>query len=304
MTSSNKMESISYFKKGVFQPPKEYEEDVKHLRDWLKGQPHLPDISDEHLYLFLHSCIHNLTLTKATIEHYYTLRTHSPELFDDRDPMSTDCQNVFNMSEFIPLTRTTPEGYNVVLYKLSDPDPAKLNFVSSLKAFFIFNDIRLAEDGLSPGYVVIFDMKGVNLGHLTKVNLSAVKKFMTYIQECHPIRLKRVHVINTVAFMDKVLALVKPFMKSSLMSILHLHGPVESLEKFLPLEILPEEYGGKSESCSVIFGRERARMEKEYIAWLQQESSLKVDESKRQGKKNTETDSYGVEGSFRRLAID
>lgn len=78
--------------------------------------------------------------------------------------------------------RTTPEGYQVLMYRLSDSDPQKLFFNDLMKTFFLFNDIRLSEDGLSPGYIVIFDMKGVSLGHLTRVNLSAIRKFMSYIQ--------------------------------------------------------------------------------------------------------------------------
>lgn len=42
-------------------------------------------ISDEHLVLFLHSCFYRLEPAKLTIESYFTLRTHSPELFTNRD---------------------------------------------------------------------------------------------------------------------------------------------------------------------------------------------------------------------------
>lgn len=41
--------------------------------------------SDDLLILFLHSCFYRLEPTKATIESYFTLRTHSPELFTKRD---------------------------------------------------------------------------------------------------------------------------------------------------------------------------------------------------------------------------
>ena len=82
----------------------------------------------------------------------------------------------------VPVPKTTPEGYNVLIYRLSDADTSKLQFVDAMKGFFLFNDIRLSEDGLSPGYIVIFDMKDVCLSHLAKISLSAVRKFMHYIQ--------------------------------------------------------------------------------------------------------------------------
>lgn len=46
----------------------------------------------------------------------------------------------------------------------------------------MFNDMILSEDGLAAGYIVIFDMQGVHLGHLAKVSLGAIRKFMIYIQ--------------------------------------------------------------------------------------------------------------------------
>lgn len=76
----------------------------------------------------------------------------------------------------------TPEGYHILVYRLVDTDPSKLQFSEAVKAFCMFNDYRISEDGLTEGYVVIFDMKGVKLGHLTRVQLGPLRTFMTYIQ--------------------------------------------------------------------------------------------------------------------------
>ncbi|KAF2886974.1 hypothetical protein ILUMI_19200, partial [Ignelater luminosus] len=60
-----------------------------------------------------------------------------------------------------------------------------------------------------------------------------------------PVRLKGLHFINVVSFMDKLLALMKPFMKQELMDILYLHTEsVDSLFKFVPKECMPNEFGG------------------------------------------------------------
>lgn len=82
----------------------------------------------------------------------------------------------------IALPKQTPEGYQILMYRLTEFEPHKFAFNDALKSFFLFNDIRLSEDGLAPGYIVIFDMKGVCLGHLTRINLSSIRKFMSYIQ--------------------------------------------------------------------------------------------------------------------------
>lgn len=77
-------------------------------------------------------------------------------------------------------------------------------------------DANLYTEGCSPGYVFLFDMQGVGLGHLMKLSINSIRKFFEYIQEAMPVRLKAIHVLNTVWFMNKVLALIKPFMKQEL----------------------------------------------------------------------------------------
>lgn len=69
------------------------------------------------------------------------------------------------------------------------------------------------------GLIVLFDMKGVGLRHLTRVKLWAVKKFFVYVQEGLPIQLKAIHVLNCVWFIDKILSLVKPFYKPELLEL-------------------------------------------------------------------------------------
>ena len=44
--------------------------------------------------------------------------------------------------------------------------------------------------------------------------------------------------------MDKILALMNPFLKKELASVLYLHNSLEDFYKFVPKDILPMEYGG------------------------------------------------------------
>lgn len=46
----------------------------------------------------------------------------------------------------------------------------------------MFNDMVLSRDGPINGYVVVFDMQGVCLRHLTLVQFGALRNFMSYIQ--------------------------------------------------------------------------------------------------------------------------
>lgn len=115
----------------------------------------------------------------------------------------------------VPLPKLTKDNYKLFIYRLADPDPDKYNFVDALKTFLAVADVRLATDPDFPdGEVPIFDMAGFSLRHATKVVLPVLKKYMVYTQEAHPVQLKQIHVVNVPSFIDKVLAIVKPFMRS------------------------------------------------------------------------------------------
>lgn len=65
--------------------PELKEADIQMLREWSEKQPHLPKISDAMLALFLHSNYYRLEPTKASIDTFYSVRSHVPEFFKDRD---------------------------------------------------------------------------------------------------------------------------------------------------------------------------------------------------------------------------
>lgn len=54
--------------------------------------------------------------------------------------------------------------------------------------------------------------------------------------------------------MDKILALMNPFMKKELTSILYLHSDINEFYKFVPQDMLPKDYGGPLEETSVCKG--------------------------------------------------
>lgn len=75
------------------------------------------------MHRFLHCNYYDEEKTKITIENYYTMRTRFRDLFSNPDLLCDEFQNAMSFADFIPLPQTTPEGYKVVLFRLSDTDP-------------------------------------------------------------------------------------------------------------------------------------------------------------------------------------
>ncbi|KAJ8961947.1 hypothetical protein NQ314_005866 [Rhamnusium bicolor] len=64
------------------------------------------------------------------------------------------------------------------------------------------------------------------------------------MKEAYPVKLKEVHVVNVSPFVDTIINWVKPFLKEKIKNRIHVHSDFETLYKFVPQDVLPEEYGG------------------------------------------------------------
>ncbi|XP_017777268.1 PREDICTED: alpha-tocopherol transfer protein-like [Nicrophorus vespilloides] len=266
------------FLDGLKNYPAGKKKDLQKIRSWIITQAHLPTISDEYIYLFLHACYYNQDRTKQAIETYFTLRTNTASIFGNRDVDSNKIKTCTEIAHIIRLPKDTPEGYKVLMYSVKDTDYTKLVFADAVKGFCMFNDCILSEDGLAEGYVVLFDMKGLALGHIARVSLPALKAFMVYIQEAHPARLKAVHVLNTANYINHIMRIVIPLIRSELISIVKFHKG--NVPEGFPVEIMPKDYGGEAPSTTELDGHTLSLMTK-YKQWLLDSETFRVDESRR-----------------------
>lgn len=83
-----------------------------------------------------------------------------------------------------------------------------------------------------------------------------------------------------------------------------MHTTNDTLEKFVPLEVLPNESSGQAGAIQEIHDNQVKKLV-DHVAWFQEEeANHRVNESLRPGKAKTATDLFGVEGSFKKLEID
>lgn len=263
---------------GPIKLPENRKKELQKVRTWLATQPHLPELNDEYIYLFLHGCYYSVEKAKTCIENYFTIRSNTPMLFAGRDVYNPKLQSMLCLAHLARLPKLTSEGYRVLMYSLRDPDPTKMFFNEAVKGFCMYNDCILSEDGLSEGYVIIFDMKGVSIGHLARVSLPAVRAFLLYIQEAHPARLKAVHILNTASWIHHILRIVVPLVKTEMMSIIHFHKG--NIPDGVPLELLPMDYGGEAPTMQELDDEVKGMIDK-YAIWLRETEEIRTDESKR-----------------------
>lgn len=273
------------------------------LKAWLITQPHLPqNIHPLLLKRYIHSTKGDLEYAKKIFVHGYTIRHNNPHIFGDRDPLEPKVQNVLKAIDMVPLPAVETSEDKFVFFRLVDCDPEKFHFNDVIRTFFIIADSRMVQPDIpmnDGGDIPIFDMNGFTLRHLTKVVLSTLRVYMKYAQEAHPVRLKAIHVINCTPFLDKVMYVVKPFMKKKVAEMLHFHLPnSEALYEHVPREVIFQNFDEIAKQKADWFKRLESLRE-----YFTDDTRWKIDETRR----TSYHKSHGtveLSGSLRKLEID
>lgn len=276
-------------------------EDIAHLKSWIEKQPHLPNAAEVDLIHFYHASEYSLQKTKELLEIHYTFRTDAPEFYPTPEYQPPRYNyNVWDICYIVLCPKPTPEGYRIIYCGLRDTNPSKYHFEIALAMFIRMMSSVEAEGGLCPGYVFIYDIAGITLQHLATVSVSLVKKFLYFVQDGVPVKVKAVHMINVTSIIDKIMFLIKPFIKKALFDMLYFHSDMEEFYKAIPKECLPCDLGGTSPSRNELLELTRQKVErcKDYLddEWRKNRSN--------EGKRTNSTMHNRMEGSFKKIEID
>ncbi|XP_050075280.1 alpha-tocopherol transfer protein-like [Anopheles maculipalpis] len=256
-------------------------ESIEKIKQWLSTQEHLPQLQDHEIALFLHANYGNEEATQRTIENYYTLRTSHRECFTDRDVFNDALQTALRIMMFTTLPGETKEGYKMVYTRLLITDASEFNHPQILKLMTMCLDLWVKLEGNANGHIMLTDMQGMHLGHMTKLNMGASKKHMFYVQEALPIRLKQIHFVNVVPFMNRIMFLMRPFLRKDVQEMINMHVDIDTLRKVVPVESLPNEYGGTAGTFQELHESFKDKLYANSNWFRSMESRYLVDEEKR-----------------------
>ncbi|XP_047989736.1 alpha-tocopherol transfer protein-like [Leguminivora glycinivorella] len=276
--------------------------DVKNIREWMMTQPHLPHehITDLDIILAYHRCDQNVQNTKKLIDLNFSLRNLFS--FYQNRKINKSLENALKTWLITPLKTRTKDGYTAIYCQILDTDPAKFVYSDVVRAFVMVMDLWQLEEGTAAGVVVILNMDRVLMGHLYKIDLTVAQHFFYFLQEAMFVRLKEFHIINAPSFVDRLLVMLKPFMKKELLQLrVHTVG-TQSLDEHFGCEELSKEI---REINGVKISNETWRKLQENEKFFEDESKKRVDEAKRPGESVSISKIFSsMEGTFRALQID
>ncbi|XP_042230140.1 alpha-tocopherol transfer protein-like isoform X2 [Homarus americanus] len=294
-------------KEEINEDPERRAEDIQHIRDWLKHQPHIKARTDDWTILrFLRGCKFSLQRTKEKTEMFYTCKSLCPEWYKNRDPQDKKMRAILELGLVMPLPPVSESQRRVMLARPGHRDPTTTSMDDVARTILLTLDLLLEEDetiGVT-GMLVVMDTGEITFQHAAQMTPTIMKKMATLIQEGYPLRPKGVNYINTPAAFDTVFNIMKSFMNEKIKRRTHIHGSdLDSLHKEVPKEVLPVEYGGTNGTIEDIkkYWLQRVDARRD---WLIEDEQYGVDESKRPGKAKTSADLFGIEGSFRKLNVD
>lgn len=98
------------------------------------------------------------------------------------------------------------------------------------------------------GAIVIFDMDGLSLQQTWQFTPQFAKRIVDWLQDCMPLRIKAIHIVNQPKIFNVVFALFKPFLREKLRNRIIFHGTDrKSLHSHISPQNLPPVYGGTSD---------------------------------------------------------
>uniref|UniRef100_A0A1B0FJ57 CRAL-TRIO domain-containing protein n=1 Tax=Glossina morsitans morsitans TaxID=37546 RepID=A0A1B0FJ57_GLOMM len=285
--------------------PARMDKDLQALKIWIEEQPHLcANTDDQFLICFLRGCKYSLEKAKKKIDSYYSFKTKFPEFCNVTNVDSARLREILRSGAFLYLpTPLHNNGPRVVLVRLSSAEMFSLEEVLAVN--HLLQDIAMLEDdnAVINGLVMIADHKEISLSHILQTTPTYLKKWITYNHESIPLRVKSIHFLNAPKIFDIVYNTAKPMLPLKQQDRFLNHNSLDSLSQYVPLKYLPKDYGGENGSRKEIIAEWDKKLDK-FRDYFSKSTQWCTDEKLRFDETKPNNDTFGSEGSFRKLEFD
>ncbi|GAB6019558.1 hypothetical protein CHUAL_001131 [Chamberlinius hualienensis] len=225
------------------------EDCVAILKHWIENEVEFYSrTDDDFLLIFLRSCDFDVELSKTVMTNYYKNRRDIPKWWANRTTTDETMQNVIRKRIMRVLTNTNKEQDLVGISTFSNLDENSITFDDVCKFATILTEFIMRRSICQQnGVTWIVDFYDTKIWFISKsLNPQSLKKFVTSIFGGSPTKINKLIFINMPAIGLPLVKLMLFFLPKAFKSKVFVYGTEwPTLSDHVPLEMLPEEYGGE-----------------------------------------------------------
>ncbi|XP_026469370.1 alpha-tocopherol transfer protein-like [Ctenocephalides felis] len=236
--------------KELRETPEVVEEGLKALRQLIEDEPdfYFPDDVD-YMTEFLRPCKYYAESAMDLMRRYYTFKIKHPAICQNVLPSKNRIAFEQGVISFMP--KRDKFGRRILIIqagkKWIPKDCSLWDMFKALQMALLaaMDEPKTQVNGVS----CIIDLKGLSLTHVYQFTPNFAKLASGWVQDCVPLRLKGLHVINQPYLFNMLFAIFKPFLRQKLRKRIHFHGSdFTQLCEWLGEENLREDMGGTLEA--------------------------------------------------------
>ncbi|XP_050040578.1 alpha-tocopherol transfer protein-like isoform X1 [Dermacentor andersoni] len=226
-------------------------ESLGRLCELIRETPSLDVPNDEKLLvMFLRVKKYRVEEAFKLFQNYVRVRRDVPDFFRDLTPANVPLRKICH-ENYLVMTSADGDalGRGVALLKLGAWNSTMCSFTDLIRGAMILASSCFYEDiSQIYGVACIVDLEGLGFHHFKQLTPSLLIKLAHITQDCAPIRLKALYIINYPSPFKALFEVVKPFIKHKLLTRIHFVGEdVSKLWEICPREMVPAEFGGTRE---------------------------------------------------------
>nr|XP_018909281.1 PREDICTED: clavesin-2-like isoform X2 [Bemisia tabaci] len=269
-------------------------ESVKHIKEWLEKDPHLPNVEDEDwLETYFYNNKFSLEKTKAKLALYYSIKNEYPEIMKKRDPTTPASARARKAMIVCYCRELTQNGYYLSYAKFG-PDPDLFNTNDIYKRLTMMSDAQHLEKHRRFSFAAIVDCQFLSYKHVLKT--VPTMPGMVNLVNAYTERIAEIHFISAPPFLRRSIELVKRYLPEKLSKRLFVHtAGSESIINTTDRKVLASDFGGDGPSLAELDEQCQKLLEK-HRNWFLEQDNVCAD--------GFQWKTDDMNGSFKRLDID
>lgn len=201
--------------------------------------------NDSFFYAFLRCCKYYPESAFHRMKKMYEFKENNERYFANVIPATE--KNAFENNLLTVSPQRDQYGRRVLILQLGKKwNTSSCTLVEVTRAILLVIEAAILEPKTQIcGAILILDLEGLNFQHVIHFTPKYANIILDWLQNCVPLRIKAVHILNQPYIFNMAFAVFKPFIKEKLRNRIFLHGTDRSaLFDHIDPKFVPIRYSG------------------------------------------------------------